>query len=227
MATYNPEEINPFRAPAATIGQPTLTGANADAEVIRRTYLTHEASIKSIGSLSYLGAILGVPLTILYTLMAVGVFPGMIPQGEGQPDPRLYMGISAVVMLISTLINAGMGYGLRNLQVWARWVTIVLSALTLLYFAVIVIGGGVVGGASIAGAIMLGLAIPALITGYIFYLVVGSKGAMVFSSEYREVIKQTPHIKYKTSLLIKIFLALIVGLIVLGIIAAIVGGIRS
>ena len=54
MSTVNPDEINPFQAPRSAIGTPTVE-ADADAEVIRRTYIRHEASVRSIGMLAYLG----------------------------------------------------------------------------------------------------------------------------------------------------------------------------
>ena len=40
-------------------GSPEVPGDMAEAEAIRRKYLSHEASIKSIGSLHYLGVISG------------------------------------------------------------------------------------------------------------------------------------------------------------------------
>ena len=45
---------------------------------------------------------------------------------------------------------------------------------------------------------------------------------MVFSDEYRAVIEQTPHIKYRTSIIVWIVLGLLLLLIVFGIIGAIV-----
>lgn len=87
------------------------------------------------------------------------------------------------------------GRGLRTLQPKVRGIAAGLAALGLLSFPV-----------------------GTLINGYILYLLLSAKGKMVFSSEYGEVIAATPHIKYRTSIIIWIFVALIV----LGIAAAII-----
>jgi len=46
---------------------------------------------------------------------------------------------------------------------------------------------------------------------------------MVFSEEYREVIAQTPHIKYKTSTIVWILLFILLAFIALGIGVALIG----
>jgi hypothetical protein len=42
---------------------------------------------------------------------------------------------------------------------------------------------------------------------------------MVFSDEYHEIIAQTPHIKYRTSIIVKIFLFFLLALIAFGVVA--------
>ena len=54
----------------------------------------------------------------------------------------------------------------------------------------------------------------------VLYLIFSKKGAMVFSDEYKEIIRQTPEMKYRTSIVVWIFLGLLVLLIVVGIISA-------
>ena len=46
----------------------------------------------------------------------------------------------------------------------------------------------------------------------------------MFSGEYRRVIEQTPHIVYKTSVVVWILLILLLALIGVGIVAAVVTG---
>ena len=53
-----------------------------------------------------------------------------------------------------------------------------------------------------------------LIGFYMLYLLLSKKGTMVFSPEYKEIIAQTPHMKYKTSPVVWIALGLIVAVIV-------------
>ncbi len=45
---------------------------------------------------------------------------------------------------------------------------------------------------------------------------------MIFSDEYNEIIRQTPEMKYRTSIVVWIFLGLLLLLFAVGVIAAIV-----
>jgi len=53
---------------------------------------------------------------------------------------------------------------------------------------------------------LIGFPIGTLIHGYILYLYWGTKGRKVFSPEYKQIIAGTPHVKYKTSIIIWILL---------------------
>ena len=223
MAMLPSEEINPFSAPAATIGYQNPSGAaGADAELIRRTYLNHEASVRSLGTLSYLGAIFAALGTVGFGIAAV-VGVGNAPANG--VDPRLLMVGVAGGMALLLVIYGGIGYGLRNLQPWARWVNLVLTGLSLVVNAAQVVITAAVSPAA-ALPVLIGAIIGSLIPGYIFYLMASAKGAMVFSREYREIVKATPYIKYKTSLLVKIILGLFIAMVVLAVVAAIFGGRR-
>lgn len=106
------------------------------------------------------------------------------------------------VSFIFLLLGAGqlwVGYGLRRLRKWARIPTGILSGLGLLAFP-----------------------IGTLINAYILYLLFCQKGKMVFSDEYRAVIEQTPHIKYRTSIIVWIVLGLLLLLIAFAIFGAFV-----
>jgi len=104
------------------------------------------------------------------------------------------------------LFGAGqfwVGTGLRRLKKWTRIPTGILSGIGL-----------------------FGFPLGTIINGYILFLIFSQKGKVVFSDEYRAVIEQTPHIKYRTSIVVWIVLGLVLLLIAAGIIAAIVGGRR-
>jgi hypothetical protein len=58
---------------------------------------------------------------------------------------------------------------------------------------------------------------------YILYLLFSKKGATVFSEEYQRVIAATPEIKYRTSIVIWILLALLLLLIGVGLLAVFFG----
>ena len=152
-------------------GLPASTGG----EEIRRQYLKHEASVKSVGILYYLG---GIALTVLggASLFAV------VSAGRGLLS--LFIGVMLLLFGMGQLV---VGYGIRRLKSWARIPTAILS-----------------------GFGLLGFPIGTIINAYIMYLVLCKKGKMVFSEEYRDVIAQTPHIKYRTSIVVWILLGLIV-----------------
>ena len=74
----------------------------------------------------------------------------------------------------------------------------------------------------LSGIGLLGFPIGTIINGYILYLVLSEKGKMVFSPGYQDIIQQTPHIKYKTSILVSIVVALFIAIVVVGLIVFLV-----
>jgi hypothetical protein len=87
------------------------------------------------------------------------------------------------------------GRGVRRLQPWARTIAIVLSCIGL-----------------------LGIPLGTLINGYFLYLLLSAKGKRIFEPDYSGIVAATPHIKYRTSTVAWIVLAILV----LGVAAAIV-----
>jgi hypothetical protein len=152
-------------------GLPASTGS----EEIRKQYLKHEASVKSVGILYYLGGI-GLTFMGIMSLVAVG--------SSAEAIFSLIIGGLLLAFGVGQLI---VGYGLRRLKSWARIPTAILS-----------------------GFGLLGFPIGTIINAYIMYLVLCKKGKMVFSEEYRTVIAETPHIKYRTSIVVWILLGLII-----------------
>jgi hypothetical protein len=63
-----------------------------------------------------------------------------------------------------------------------------------------------------------------LISAFALYLLLSPKGEMIYSPQYKEIVQATPHIRYKTSIIVWILLFLLLGLIAFGIIAAAMGG---
>ena len=96
-----PSEFNPY-APTSNVSP---TEAASDVETYRRTYLSHEASVKSIGVLYFLGAIFLIPMglisfvgaaagNLVANLMHSGVTKNMIEAVEDGLEP----GSSAVIV---------------------------------------------------------------------------------------------------------------------------------
>ncbi len=67
---------------------------------------------------------------------------------------------------------------------------------------------------------LIGFPIGTLISLYILYLLLSQKGKTVCSEHYRQVVAQTPHIKYKTSMVVWVLLGLVFLLIALVVVGA-------
>ncbi len=98
--------------------------ANAEAVEIRTSHINHEAGVKSIGTLYYLGA-------IAVIVAGFGMF-GLFASSEGA--------VMSVVIGVFFLALGGLQFwlarGLRGLKAWARIPTGILAALGLLGFPV-------------------------------------------------------------------------------------------
>jgi hypothetical protein len=108
---------NPYAPPTAEVAD--ITGADPEAEIIRREHIKHEASIKSVGILYYLG---GAFMGIAAVLFLFGL-----------SNNSLGFGIAALYTVLA-LLSLAVGHELRALKPWARIAAIVLSILGLLGF---------------------------------------------------------------------------------------------
>ncbi|TWT78545.1 hypothetical protein Pla123a_13380 [Posidoniimonas polymericola] len=143
------EHVNPFASPLAeeSASAPVVT-ADGALEQIRRDNLSREASIKSIGSLYLLGALvmtLAIATTLLTLLFAVA--SADVVSGDGA-----FVGITSFFYVAMTAAFWWIGLGLRRLNPAVRFWTIILSAIGL-----------------------LGFPFGTLINGYILWLVAGRK----------------------------------------------------
>ena len=219
----SPLDVNPYAAPEAPIGAPlyALDAELAAAEATRRRYLTHETNVKSIGSLYQLVAIL---LFVALVGGAYMYFAG--PRGEVSPVLQVTSGFYVLMFFVSV----AMGYGLTRLQPWARWTAVALAGILLIFIFGIMLLALVAttlqgaGSALAVGALVW--SVPGLILGFILYLLLSPKSGVVFSHEYKDVIARTPHIKYKMSCIVKGFLWFLLAFILLGVGAAIFGGLQ-
>jgi hypothetical protein len=116
-------QVNPYAAPKAAV-EDISDSANPQADAIRRAHISHEASIRSIGTLYYLGAF----FMIAGTLTAFFV--------ESSSRPRLSTG-PVVILVFFGLLATGLfvlGRGLRALKPWVRVPTSILAVLGLAGF---------------------------------------------------------------------------------------------
>jgi hypothetical protein len=155
-----------------------------------------KAHLKHEASVQSVGLLYYLGGVFVICIGAFGLFAGF----RGSKTPEV-VGVGLLGSFFLLALGAGqfwVGTGLRRLQKWARLPTGILSGIGL-----------------------LGFPLGTIINAYILYLVFSSKGNTVFSDEYHAVIQQTPHIKYRTSIIVWIFLVLLLALITLGICAAI------
>ena len=184
------QPVNPY-APVVT--QPVGPAQSSPAVEIRKSHISHEASIQTIGALYLLGAF----FLTLAGLFVIGMSIYAMVTGAAQLDSPLLMLAVGIFELAMGILQGMTGFALRQLKSWGRIVGIVFSAIGL-----------------------LGFPIGTLISAYFLYLLASKKGVYIFSDEYRRVIEETPQIKMKTSIIVWIFLFLLLGLIGLGIVGA-------
>ena len=186
--------INPY---APTILVSGTDDDDSSAEGIRRKYLNHEASVKSVGWLYLLPGVILVGLAmIMIVMVAAQLFAETFFAEES------VLGGLAVAMVYGALggLQLYAGMGMRQLNNTARRLAIIFSTFGLLLIPV-----------------------GTLINAYILYLLLSKKGKMVFSDRYQVVIGQTPHIEYRTSMLVKILGVILIVVIGFGITAVFLG----
>ena len=203
---------NPYEPTGSAYGSGSFD-SNVDlsqAELIRKSHLSHEANLQGFGCLFTLNGILGIIGGLFYAAMGVFFIASGVPAqmaNQNAPVPNanpaavgLFVALMGLVVVALSVAQLFAGRSLRTLNPKGKVLAIILSAIGLLNPC----------------------GIP--IFGYLLYLLLSAKGVMVFSDRYKEIIQATPHIKYKTSIIVWIFLFLLIGLIIVGIVWIIVSG---
>lgn len=162
-------------------------------EATRQQFLKHETAVKSISSFLLLGALFGL-------LMCPFVLLGGIRGLRDDPEAAIFSIVLGCLFLFVGIVQVATAFGIRRLEPWARTIATILSVFYL-----------------------LAIPIGTLISIYCLYLLLSQKGAVVFSEEYKRVIDQTPHVRYKTSVVVIVLVVLLVSLLT-GLIVALVFG---
>lgn len=187
------DPLNPYAAPKSDVSLPV----SSDTEAARHLLLKHEATAKSVGTLFILGSLFAIYVggaSIYYaSLMGFG----------GQ------MAYSWLLVAMG-LVQFWVALGLRKLNPKARIPGLIFGVLGLVSF--FIVSPGAEGTA--------GNTVGIIITLYILYILGCDKGRRVFSEEYARVIAATPHIKYRSPLLVRVLLWLLLAIIGLVIVAA-------
>jgi len=182
---------NPFQSPLAPL-DPSASDDTLE-ESIRRQYLRHESSIKSVSLLYFIP---GVVLPAMGVVMLAGSL--LVASTASGVPWALMAAYGAFVLLIGVLLFKT-GLALRQLRSWARNVAGIFACLGL-----------------------LAVPIGTLINACILWLLFSQKGNYVFSSDYQRIIAATPHIKYNTSALVWCLFILLLVLLSLGLVGAVV-----
>ena len=166
------------------------------AEDIRSFHLSHEGAIKSFGALFILGA---AGLVIGGAFMFALAVSQILNPDSNAPQGREFTLLGIAMFYVC--FSAGQGYaawGLRTLNPSGRIIGTVWGAIGLIEFP-----------------------LGTLMSIYLLYLLWSKKGATVFSEPYKDVILATPHIKYKTSIIVWVFVGILVLFLLLALAAAV------
>ena len=169
------------------------TDQSSDWVMVREEHIKHEASLRSIGVLYYIIAFF---ILIAGVIMVVGAVGSI---GQGVENAALVTGMAAFYIVFGAIMF-WIGRGYRQLRRWVRIPGTIFAVLGL-----------------------LSIPIGTLINGYILYLIYSQKGRTIFSDEYQEIREATPEVKYKTSMLVWVFLAILILLLIAAVVVPFFG----
>jgi hypothetical protein len=201
--------------------------ADQPPESVRLDHLLQESNVKSVGQLCYLVAFFSTLGTLEFALFLIGVIPRddlekVIPGTLLD----LFFGVFTVGFALNTLAQVAIGFGLIRLQQWARWTVIVLTAISLFFGTISSLILCVSPESPELLQPLLGFRINSVILGLVSLVVGGAihvlivwpmvapGSGVVFSKEYREVIRQTPQIRSRMHWLLKVFIGVLMILVV-------------
>jgi hypothetical protein len=180
---------NPYQPPQVVDqSSPASTGSFQDyAEEVRRKHLGHEAQIKSIASLYQLAGVLSIlGIALSLTTTSAPITAGSVSS----------IAVSGLLIPVQFVV----AHGLTRFKTWARITALVFAFLGLIFFAFAGLAALPIGG---------GICVIMIV------LLLVKKNKMIFSPEYQEIIKATPHIKRKGSIVYKIALVLLAVILLL------------
>lgn len=159
-------------------------------------YSTPKALIADVGVDAEMEAVRQAHISVEASLRSVGLLYylgtiGLIVSGLAMFAGLVEFGVISIVFAVAMAV---VGYGLRTLKPWVRVPAIVLAAIGL-----------------------LGFPVGTLINGYVLYLLLCTKGRFIFTPEYEAVRQATPHVRYRTSIVVWI----VIGFVLIAFVAAV------
>ena len=201
----NPYSGNPFTAPQTGPGQIPQgpqgpPGPNSDPDAIRLYYLKHEASLQSMALLYMVGGLISLLLGAFLFYLVVSYNGADGREIPAQVDEALVQTrLIPILLVVLGLAQLVIGWWLRILHPSSKWPATALSAIGL-----------------------MGFPMGTLINGAILYLIHCKKGQVVLSEEYQEIRAVTPHIRYRTPVVLRILGWLLVVVVLLVVFAVVV-----
>jgi hypothetical protein len=191
------DESNPYappREPAASPGDELIFDVPDDsAERLRKTYAAAEATVQAIGLYFYLGAassVISAVLAIASPRYTQAITERAGAAGNVAMAPAMMRVIMVVGGVFGVAFNLFLGWSLRKLYAWARWIVVVVSAI------------GILGVIQSMFVLRMGLTVDTVALGFTailqIYLIVRLLGAgtgIVTSDRYRSAVIRTPELK--------------------------------
>ena len=200
-----PEEDNPYEAPRepeASNPKELIFVEEDSPEVQRKTYGAREASVRVIGLYYFLMAGSGMLHAVL--ALASPRFTQEIANRSppGTVIPMVFVKAMMVFAgLIGGTIDIVLGFFLRRLHKWARWVAIVISAIGILSEIASLLINGIAFGLEPAE-----LVFDAIFSSYIIIILISRETRIIMSHQYRQIVVQTPEIDPQPSMRDWVFL---------------------
>lgn len=183
---------NPYASPQ--VRELTADVPLSEAERIRQEHLSAEVTCKQVGLLCYFGgSIATIYSAMLFILGAIWWARWDFEFGRLLVVSGMLIGSGVLALL--AWVHFRTASRLRRLDPAARFGAILLSVLWLLYFP-----------------------IGTLLGGHLLWILNSERGKNLFTPEYQAIVAETPHVKYKTSIVVWIFLGLILLSFVVGIV---------
>jgi hypothetical protein len=195
---YAPPSADPAGAPEVVL-DPVEDGSDME---LRSTYGAQEASVRTIGLYLYLIAGMGVA-TMILMLSA----PRLVEQMIARAGPQAALPVAAMqlFMAVGGLVGGGlyafMGFFLRRLQNWARWVVVGVLGYGML--------GSFVGLAIVRSMLPVEMIVTAGSLAFHVYVIVVlllPNNRVVLSERYRRVVSRTPGQSPRPSVRDRVFL---------------------
>jgi hypothetical protein len=184
VSSADSQPLTPYASlPSATAySAPSSIEVSSDAVSVRNYHLSHESAIKGFGLLYAIGAGFYFLIASLAVVFAIAVFATGNSNG--------------VPIAVAALIYAAVYFTVGGL------VALVSSGFYKLSDV------GKIGGSIFSVLGLCAFPIGTAIAAYTLYLIFSEKGIVVFSPRYREIVRQTPHIRAYIPIFVWVLLGL-------------------